>query len=141
MYQLKINAEQARVISQALDFYSRILCGQLDELDIILRRRDRGTADGAPYPSNHIRGLLTVIKGLAFPELHPCSHYAVNENPVASTAYDLQQVIRHRLAWDTNKGQRGWTVDFDQPRKFGVLPLAEIRQCLPLEDQAQSPGE
>lgn len=48
-------------------------------------------------------------------------------------AWDLYQVIRHRLAWDRagNPPVRDWktmmTVDFDEPLKIGPEPLAGIK--------------
>jgi len=42
-------------------------------------------------------------------------------------AWDLQQVIRHRLAWDRNpKG--GIQVSFDDPLKSSREPLASIKR-------------
>lgn len=54
------------------------------------------------------------------------SWYAVDHQ----IAWDLMQVVRHRLAWDGLKPgeKRPITVDFDEPMKIGSEPLAKIER-------------
>ena len=83
------------------------------------------------------------LKGILFPELSGQSYHALHAKKVpeqARTAYDLIQVIRHRLAWhkigkDPNKDQREWHgmmgLAYDQPLQVSEEPLAKIEK---LED-------
>jgi hypothetical protein len=43
----------------------------------------------------------------------------------ARVAWDLHQVIRHRLSWD-DQPEGGITVNFDTPMKYGKEELAII---------------
>ena len=41
-------------------------------------------------------------------------------------AYDLHQVVRHRLSWDENPDGKPWNVFFNNPRQVSDQPLAQI---------------
>jgi len=119
-YQLKISEQQAEIISAALELYARLLCGQawpIAELFI-----------GKP---NYL-DLRQIMENLSLiPELPPGSSHSICA-PItpekSKIAYDLHQVIRHRLAWDKNpKG--GMEVWYDDPMNTAGKPLAEIKAC------------
>jgi len=68
-----------------------------------------------------VKKLLTGLKHNVNPGIT-----MVNNN--AKIAYDLHQVIRHRLAWDENPEGDFWNVFFDTPMQVSDQPLAEINK-------------
>ena len=132
-YELSISEKQARVMVDALDLFSRIGIGQLREVlrhpqyeRVILR--DNESYKYCERLLDQIKKLLTgfgpsASYGIACPEVHDDSNIA----------YDLLQVIRHRLAWDRNpKG--GIEVYFDRPIQLSKEELAEILTFIPEHD-------
>ena len=127
-YQLTISEKQARVIISALDFFSRIGIGQLEE---ILRHPQYANIifnNNATYKV--CKELLDEPKRLLtnFP---PNASYGIGNPEVHSDctiSYDLMQVIRHRLAWDNNP-EGGIQVSFGKPMRFSnEEELAKIKQ-------------
>ena len=80
------------------------------------------------------------LKSILFPELTGQWYHALHPKKVpeqARIAYDLIQVIRHRLAWDKigkdpNKDQREWPemmgLCYDQPFRVSEQHLAKIEK-------------
>lgn len=121
-YQLTLNEEQARVLTQALDLYARIGCGQLEEiLQHHQFRVDYAQSELARERIQQAKLILTSLPETAYFSIHSpdiCSAYRV--------AFDLKQVIRHRLAWDNNP-QGGILVNFDTPVQTAKdTPLATM---------------
>lgn len=126
-YQLFISKKQARVITSALDLFSRIGIGQLEE---VLRHPQYANVifnDHISYKIckehlNRIKELLT--------EFGPNASYGIGHPKVhgdCTISYDLMQVIRHRLAWDNNP-EGGVQVDFGEPMRFSnEEELAKIK--------------
>ena len=130
MYTLTINEEQARVIREALEVYSRLKHGQIDELRNLFRDRWCNPKGSFNWSSEY---LFDTLKSVIFPELEKNAYHGVGSQvyPDSTVAWDLMQVIRHRLAWDRledeNKDKsRHWGVQYDEPMKFGSEPLAKI---------------
>jgi hypothetical protein len=127
-WKLEIDKTHAAVIMSALDLYSRIHMGQLDEL---LTARY-----GTPCLAiDECRDIIEKLKDLLFQEGHGITSRVIDDN--ARAAWDLQQVIRHRVAWDEagNPAVRDFgymmTVDFDNPMRTSTrLPLATIRRIV-----------
>jgi hypothetical protein len=123
-YLLEINEEHAKVIIEALDVFSRIHMGQLDIVAEQLNFSDFFNKTNV-YDTGFklkIDELKTMI-GLC-----GNSHLGIRNKMVheyAKIAFDIQQVIRHRLAW-TKHPQGGTTVDFSKPLICGKLPLPKI---------------
>lgn len=111
-YNLIIDQKQADVIITALDFFSRVLCGQLEEIRwVLLKNAGPNSAD---YEAVEVA--LDVLKREFF-DLQGASHMGIYNSPErAKVAYDLVQVIRHRVSWDETPSG-GITVNFDEPLK------------------------
>lgn len=136
---LEITAEQGEVLVRALDFFSRIGIGQISEVWNLLHMeshvRDEASHDAVRNALDFVkRELLGLESGASFgifngkvPE-----HY--------KTAWDLQQVIRHVLAWDANpKG--GFGVNFHEPLKSAKHGLATMKISEEwLRDMAEKEG-
>ena len=130
-WQLVINHSQALTMIQALDLYSRIHMGQIEEITRY------GSALLPAVPSGDLGSWFNSIKAKMFPELPSGHAYHGIHSPVISdvarVAWDLQQVVRHRVSWDTEDPKdkppfRG--VNYDPPIKSSEEePLAEIKEA------------
>lgn len=123
-YLLLLTEAQVESISCALEFYERAGgMGQLGEVLDPWRRRCRpANIEPARRALDEAQNLLT---GLPFgASFGICSPEVPDEFRVA---YDLHQVLRHRLAWDRYP-QGGTNVVFDKPRQTGQEPLATIKR-------------
>lgn len=120
-YQLEINENQAKIISSALDLYSRIAGGQFEEILKFYWHSDQEKISKAKEVLTDLKVLLTGIK----PNQLNIGLHDICED--AKVAYDLHQVIRYKLAHDRphNTGDI-LTVDFDTPRQISEEPMAEI---------------
>ena len=129
-YTLTINKEQACVISEALEIYSRLKHGQISELRNLFM--DRWCAPDSPFNWS-TEPLLDSLKAVIFPDLPKNASYGVGNKiyPESSVAWDIMQVIRHRLAWDRLKVEgkdkpEHYGVQYNPPMRFGSEPLATI---------------
>ncbi len=123
-YTLNMSEEQAQILVRALDLYSRIGIGQFEEIldvyDPLHKRVPVEARDAA-------RRLLNSVKAVY-------GHPANGSNGIHSpevrdefrAAYDIQQVVRHRLAFDRHP-EGGFQVNFDEPRQISQLPLPSIK--------------
>lgn len=128
--------EQARAISNALEFYARIRTGQINEIISMFRRSIPASVKVPAENLDEAEGLLRQVKRLLFPDLSPDASYGIRSAPdeASKTCYDIHQVIRHRLAWDEDpvspegfpEGFR--TVHHDEPWACGKLPLPKIEK-------------
>ena len=126
-YNLTVTEEQAGVLADALDLFARIGIGQFEE---ILQVYD--PAAKLPLEVREgIRALLDATKEVAG---HPRSgSYGIHNSKVPDrfrVAYDMKQVVQHRVAWDRNpKG--GIQVQYDEPDRTSELAqlatLTEIK--------------
>jgi hypothetical protein len=129
-YTLTINKEQARIICEALEVYSRLKHGQIHELRELFR--DRWCAPNSPFNWS-TEPLLDGLKALIFPELVKNSYHGVGSKvyPESTVAWDIMQVLRHKLAWDRLKAEgkdkpEHYGVQYNPPMRFGSEPLAQI---------------
>ena len=123
-YNLKITEEQADIIVKSLDLLSRIHMHQIEEVTKILRYAVGGCNDwnGNKIPYDKLNELEDKILNLK-PLIgdppngsHGIHSHHIDE--VARKAWDMQQTIRHRLAWD----REGKDPDVDErtSEMFGV---------------------
>ena len=127
-YTLEVSAEQAQLLVQALDHYSRTGIGQFEDVINVYDHDYRMSL----HKKEELRAALNLAKGIA--EHLASGSYGIRNPKVADKfrqAYDIQQVIRNRLAFD-RKPEGDITVDFDEPRQISSVPLPTIRR-LPTE--------
>jgi len=116
-YTLTVDDAQVRTILHALDLYSRIGCGQFDEIRRLFQfdSRKREGADKVD-----IGWTLDAIKQSLLP-LERGVGYSINNRDVPQTyrmAYDILQVLRHCKAWH-DRPEGGPFVQFDSPFQTG----------------------
>jgi hypothetical protein len=128
-YTLTMNKEQAEVICKALDLFSRIGCGQFEE---ILKH--------PTIEKDIIYGKVQhVYVQLARKELDIAKQMLTGHPPGVSTgitvadepnriAYDVFQVIRNRLAVDNNDHEH--SVYRQDPMKWSDQPLPTIEEVV-----------
>jgi hypothetical protein len=130
-YTLIINEEHARVMITALDCYSRMMIGQIDnalepikfQWDFKNRPKDKEVSN-----YNNFRDLCNQIKSLFTPFDSPGASYGIHSKEVddsARVAYDIKKVIEHRLSFD-RKPEGDITVNFDKPSQTSEQPLPII---------------
>jgi hypothetical protein len=127
--EIEINEEQAKIIINALDFYSRIGIGQFIEIVLAFSwwQCDEQWFNHRNEVERLIYDAQFNLTGMPFNASYGIFSPEVHEN--AKIAWDIQQVIRYRLAWDRNpKG--GMTVDFDDPMRSSTkdFPIIEEKK-------------
>ena len=120
-YTLTLTARQASEISSACEILARLKMGQVD-------MAVRELPGNQPKDYEAMREIQQMIERLVPAKIERGD----------SIAWDLYQVIRHRLSWDREiergnieRGEpRNWSimmgVSFDEPMKMGSEPLAVI---------------
>ena len=125
---LEIEEDQANAMMTALEVYSRLCCGQLHILDSI------AITDEMPR-RDQIEPVLKDLKSLLFPKLVSNSFYGIHgkDTPeLAKIAWDIYQVIRHRLSWYKvgDPAERDWSkmrgVNYDEPFSAAKIKLPKI---------------
>lgn len=121
-YNITVTESQANILVRALDLFSRIGIGQFENVVEVYNHDFRLDA----VKQERIRLCLQWAKEEAG---HPANgSYGIHNKAVSNdfrAAYDLQQVIRHRIAWD-RRPEGGIQVNFDEPRSISGLPLAQM---------------
>lgn len=119
-YRLTLSKSQAETLIRALDLYTRIGLGQLEEIAHMF------AFEISPDEKDRLRAHLDQAKLVLG---HPANgSHGINSIEVDDdfrAAYDIQQVVRHRLAWD-KKPEGGIQVNFDEPRQTSDQPLPQI---------------
>lgn len=122
-YTLTMDAEQARILVLALDLYSRIGIGQFEEITRVYETN----GDLSIEKEEDLKVYLLKAKAVAG---HPVNGSYGIHNPHVSdkfrVAWDIQQVVRHRLAYDARPEGNPMSVHFDTPHQCGTVPLATI---------------
>ena len=123
-YKLAVSEEQAQILVDALDLYSRVAgMGQLQPAtEPWLSRCEPEQLEQARH---HL-----LQAGCALTGMEPHASYGIRSDRVPDryrVAYDMQQVIRHRLAWDRSP-EGGFGVWFDEPHQTGQHELAKIER-------------
>jgi len=125
-YILEIDETQAHILSQACEFLSRIAMGQFTEITSSLMfqwKGQRENRDQAEACLDLAKNLLTQLNGNQYFSIR-----APDVQEKFKIAYDLHQVIRHRLAWDRDAAP-SWNVHKDEPwRTSQDTPLAQIQE-------------
>lgn len=120
---------------EALELYSRIAMSQLEEIarHPAIERR----AVGLPFAEwddlrNGLEEQARLMRASLFPGLAGSSYYGIGSRAIgneARLAWDLQQVLRHRLAWDAagNPSKRIMPdmiqVMYDEPMGWSGRPM------------------
>lgn len=120
-YLLEVSARQARTIVQAMDLMARVGMGDIGEV-----------MQYVPEPSHHPRYSDEDIKARDYARsllreaqknlLGMWHHYGLTNREVceaARIAWDIKQVVRHKLAWDRDPNG-GITVDFNEPLRTSL---------------------
>ncbi|OGT43321.1 MAG: hypothetical protein A3F13_02420 [Gammaproteobacteria bacterium RIFCSPHIGHO2_12_FULL_40_19] len=120
-YKLTVSEKQAKVISFALDFYSRISGGQFDEIfyRFIWKNINDDERSKVREMLNELKFVLTGLK----PNQPNMGLGKICED--GKIAYDLHQVIRHQLAKD-NPNEPPYSIDLDPPMKYSKEIPAKI---------------
>ncbi len=106
-YLLEIDEDHARLLIEALDFYSRVHMGQLE---VIVEQHIDSFTDAEAYEK--FRQTVSLLKSDL--GVHQNGHWGIRSPKViegAKVAFDIQQIIRHRIAWDRHP-EGGHTVNF-----------------------------
>lgn len=131
-YTLTLTQKQADVLVRATDVYMRLLLGQFNIVAEQFLFREGVTPERMDMARRHLDAAKTCL----FPELggSPSASHSMTspKNEEASrVAYDIHQVLRHRLTWDQDaasmtprKGFKG--VWHDVPRKTSQQPLPRV---------------
>lgn len=119
-----LSRDHLAVLMAALELFERVGMGQFREVLDTARPKYR-LAD----QSETIERLMSVVRDLLMPELQRSAYFSIHSKSISDNfrvAYDLLQVIRHRVAWD-REPEGGIAVSFDAPLQTSFnLPLAEI---------------
>ena len=122
-YTLTMSEEQAQVVVRALDLYTRIGIGQFEEILRVYDPLSETWGSGHQFALEYI-GEIKAQAGHPMNGSHGIHHPEVRDEFRA--AYDVQQVIRNRIAFDQNP-EGGMGVAFDTPRAISQLPLPTIK--------------
>jgi hypothetical protein len=127
---------QARLLTEALDFYSRIGIGQLEELVNSFRWLCDPRLKDKHHELEVARRMIDSIKLLLF-NMPANASYGIYHQEVPEcyrAAWDIQKVIKHQL-WLDRQAEEGedsisrYCVDADEPRQSAKdQPLATIRK-------------
>jgi hypothetical protein len=126
-YTLTVNELQLQQINNACDLVSRLYMGQWDTILELFRVHSISEA----YDSIDMRDKLNALAmecGLR-PSLNGYNGILSDEvDDKARILWDLNQVIRYRLAWDRSP-QGGLGVNFDKPfHSCKDVPLAKVEK-------------
>lgn len=112
-YLLELTENQCWTLKSALDLYSRIGAGDIEE--ILLYVRPKNSAHVSELARNFMRLAHNVVTGF-----DGYGHWGITSPEILDTfriAYDIEQVVRNRLAHDSIRpgDTKGMRVDFDVP--------------------------
>lgn len=154
---LELSDEQAAVLVEALDVYSRTLIGQFEEIGqlallynvnmldsevrqssysdnpqpYVAHKPDKRAWDAHHDFTDGVRELKEKLLGI-----HKNGSYGIHSEEVhdsARVAYDVLQVVRHHTAWKRHKGgcvMGTLGVSFDTPVQTSKLELPKIEEDL-----------
>jgi len=140
-YVLTLTETQAQVLIQALEVMARLGIGQFrDALDLLPLKEI--------FPAGWHEDMEAIGRILSKYMIGNVDGYRsslgishADTSPQAKSAWDMYQVIRHRLAWDraysdgivaSPDAPRDWSkmlgVHYDEPMRMGPEPLATIER-------------
>lgn len=95
---IELSEKQLKAITEALDLYSRILCGQLRENLRVIQYADfNRTILSSQEDTLEAERAIQTLGRLLFPEVYPAQYSICNPATlpsIAAIAYDIYQVIR-----------------------------------------------
>lgn len=113
-YNLILTDQQAEIVKEALELYFRVAFGQLEEV----RHHIGHGVWNYPEFCNKIEAAKEMLGRIRIQGYIP-KQYKI--------AWDIMQVIRHRISWDRNP-EGGLFVNFDVPMNTSGVPLATIER-------------
>lgn len=123
-----LNEAQMRVIADALELYTRIRLGQIEEVIEPWLFAKRGDSfDQTPELLDFARYQIGLAKQ-ALTGFTPTASWGIGAEEVpnaARVAIDVRDVIKNFLAWE-RKPEGGHTVDFHKPMHWGSEPLPTV---------------
>lgn len=122
-YTLHLNAQQAAVISKACEVLARLGIGQFkDALECLPTTEfcPPGWHEDMEGISHILKKHTNITHGVG--AYHSIGGHKTDER--SKIAWDVYQVVRHRLAWDANPEGNPMSVMFDPPMKTSKEPLA-----------------
>ena len=123
-YTLTMSEEQSQLLVKALDLYSRIGIGQFEEILDVYDPLHRLVPVEAKDTARKLLDSVKAVYG------HPANGSHGIHNPEVRdefrAAYDIQRVVRHRLAFDRHP-EGGFQVNFDEPWQISERPLPSIK--------------
>ena len=123
-YVLTMDRETALMVRRASEFYTRIMCGQFDEVvrEILNAWPEKYKEDTFCIMRDQAEAFLRLARAVLFPELDSGSYYGVGHNRNADISWNVNQVIRYVIAWrDNPEGDYG--VNFNKPISWSGTPL------------------
>lgn len=118
-YNIEVSEAQAKLISLALDMYSRMEGGQLQWVFSMISWKHYENLKNAEPLLNELQQLLTGMQkgnlGIG------------NVSNSARMAYDLHQIIRYRLALDDKQNSN----NLNSPMQWSDEPFAKITSIIP----------
>lgn len=93
---MKLSEEQVLAMKKALDLYSRVLCGQIEEITRVIERADLSKNCTIEQREQAKIG-VDLIKRAMFSEIYPATYGITSEGKLtekAAIAYDICQVIQ-----------------------------------------------
>lgn len=117
MYKLEISEKQAYLLQEATELYARIMMAQFDHIAYTLQINLNLPTDAYHQLSDEMKKLEHLVS----------DHTQRKRTETANIAWDLYQVIRHRVSWDRNP-EGGITVNFHEPFRCAQEELAKIEK-------------
>jgi hypothetical protein len=118
---LTLTPGQADILLAALDTYSRLHMGQFWVVTDLF--------PGRAFDRSAARAALQTARQIVMPDLDFRGYYGIKSREVAESAriaWDVQQVLRHGLAWHRHP-VGGFGVCYDTPSRSAGEPLPEVR--------------
>ena len=127
-YTLHLNTAQAATISKACEVLARLGIGQFrDALECLPLKEfaPNGWHEDMEGIAHILKKHTTIMHGVG--AYHSIGSHKTDER--SKIAWDVYQVVRHRLAWDANPEGDRMSVMFDQPMKTSKEPLAFMEEA------------
>lgn len=127
MYKITLNKEQAELLVKALDLFSRVGCGQWEEIlrHPTLAKRIMQSKTGSPV--REARAYIDSAKKIITGFDGGVSEGITTADEPNQVAYDMLQVLQHRLDRDANRengiGVRNYLIE---PTQWSDSPMIEI---------------
>lgn len=123
---IEVNENQVYIIREALDFYSRFIMGQFEQIDRLMINHSDFWRD---YDNRErLDSLIKEMRDIIYPELKGYAHWGIFNDRCpqeSKIAYDIIQVLRHEL-WKIKDDKRNFTVDANPPLQSGNEELCKV---------------